>query len=535
MLKKILTGQSKSITAAAIILGSASLVSRVLGILRDRILAGEFGAGNELDIYFAAFRIPDFIFNILVLGALSAGFIPVFASYLNKKEKAWELVNNILHILSFCLILISILVFILAPWLVKIIAPGFSPSQLATTAGMTRIMFLSPILLGISGIFGSILQSLKRFFVYSLAPILYNLGIIIGALFFTEHLGIFGLAWGVILGAFMHLLIQLVAVVSLGYHYQWQFNLNDKNLRRILKMMVPRTLTLIVSQINFLAITIIGSTLTVGSITIFNFANNIQSFPLGLFAISFAIAAFPTLAELANKKRQFINTLSLTIRQILFLIIPSSVLLIVLRAQVVRVVLGSGRFDWEDTVLTLETLALFAVSLFAQALILVLSRAFFALEDSKTPFYTGLISVFSNIILALMLSEKFGVAGLALAFSMSTVLNFILLLLILHYRLGQLDGDKISLAVIKIVIATFMMAITAQAIKYPIGQLFGTETFIGIGAQLLLASLGGGLAFLTTAYLLRTEELNTYLESLRKKFLKRPNVPEEIIENEKLT
>ena len=535
MIKKLLDAKAKTITSAAIILGAASLVSRILGILRDRVLAGEFGAGAELDMYYAAFRIPDLVFNLLVLGALSAGFIPVFTDYMSNKKKSWELVNVVLNVMFVGLILITVLLLVLAPWLIKLITPGFNEQQIEFTVALTRIMFISPILLGISGIFGSVLQSFNRFFVYSLAPILYNIGIIIGALFFVPALGIFGLAWGVVFGALMHLLIQLPTVISLGYRYQWKFNLTDKGLLKILKMMVPRTLGLITSQINLLIVTVVGSTLAAGSIAIFNLASNIQSFPLGLFGISFAIAAFPTLSQLAGQRKQFIETLSLAMRQILFLIIPASVLLIILRAQVVRVILGSGRFDWEDTVLTLEALSLFAISLFAQSLILILARAFYARQDSKTPFYTGLVSAFANIILMVMLVDSMGVAGLALAFSLANILNLVLLGLILHYRIGSMDGQKIINSTVKILVAGFMLALVSQAIKYPIEQIMGLQTFIGIATQTTAASLGGLLIYFLVCWLLKSEELLLLIAALKKKLIKRPAIAEEIVEKEKLT
>lgn len=534
MLKKLFNVQSKNITSATIILAAASFISRLLGILRDRVLAGEFGAGAELDMYYTAFRIPDLVFNLLVLGALSAGFIPVFTNYLKNKKSAWELVNVVLNVMFFGLILISALLVILAPWLVKLIAPGFNQAQIEITTILTRIMFLSPIFLGISGIFGSVLQSFKQFFIYSLAPIIYNIGIIIGALFFVPIFGINGLAWGVVFGAFMHMIIQILAATMLGYHYQWIFNIKHKGLLKILKMMIPRTLGLMISQINFLVVTIIGSTIAVGSIAVFNLANNIQSFPLGLFGISFAIAAFPTLSELANKKKQFIETISASVRQILFLIIPASALLIILRAQIVRVILGTGRFDWEDTVLTLETLSLFAFSLFAQALILLLARAFYAQHDSKTPFYIGLISAFANIVLAVMFIEPLGVAGLALAFSLSSILNFVLLILALHYRLGKLDGQRVAISFVKISIATFMLSIVAQAIKYPMEQIIGLETFIGVATQAIMATLGGLAVYFTVCWLLRSEELNLFINVLRRKLTKRPVIAEEIVEKDKL-
>jgi len=331
------------------------------------------------------------------------------------------------------------------------------------------------------------------------------------------------------------MLVQLIASFSLGYRYKFSIDLNHPGLKKIFKMMVPRTLGLLVSQLNFLIVTIIGSTLAVGSITIFNLANNIQSFPLGIFGISFAIAAFPTLSELSRKKKQFIEVLSLTIRQILFFILPASAMLIVLRAQVVRVILGTGLFDWEDTILTLETLSLFALSLFAQGLILVFIRAFYAQHDSKTPFYVGLISAFANIILAIVFIESLGVAGLALAFSLSNILNLVLLGLLLHARLGKLDGQKIIISSIKIITATFLLALTAQAIKYPIEQIMGLETFIDVTVQAGAAALGGSFVYLLSCWLMRSEELNIFLASLKKKLLKQPLIAEEIIEKDKLT
>jgi len=532
MFKKLINQQSKTIASAALIVGVTSLASRVLGVFRDRVLAGEFGAGAELDMYYAAFRIPDLIFNLIVIGAISAGFIPIFTQYLKNKEKAWELVNVLLNTIIIGLILITAGLILLSPWLVKIIAPGFDAQHLAVTAQLTQIMFLSPILLGISSILGSILQSFKRFFISSLAPIFYNVGIIFGALFFVPKVGIYGLAWGVVLGALLHMAIQILPVMSLGYRYRFKIDLYNSGFRKILKMMLPRVLTLVISQLNLMVITIIGSTLMIGSITIFNLANNLQSLPLGLFGVSFAIAAFPTLAEQVGKKKEFLNTLSTVARQILFLIIPASALLIILRAQIVRIVLGSGKFDWQDTILTLETLALFAFSLFAQSLILLFIRAFYALADAKTPFFIGLASAFANIIMALMFAERFGVAGLGLAFSLSTVLNFILLVLALHYRLGKIDGTKIILAGSKILVATFMLSLAAQATKYAIEPWAGTQTFIGIAVQGSLAAGAGLAVYLLIAWLLKSEELDYFMASFRRKILRKSVTITETIETE---
>ena len=531
----MISRQSKNITSAAIVLGVTSLISRLLGVFRDWILAGQFGAGIELDIYYAAFRLPDLIYNLLVLGALSAGFIPIFTNYLDQPKKAWRLANIVLNLMLIVLLLISVFFFILTPWLTKIIVPGFSQNALDLTSALTRVMLFSPILLGLSGIFAGVLQSFKRFFIYSLAPILYNLGIIVGALLLVPFLGVYGLAWGVVFGSLLHFLIQIFGSWVLGYQYQWLIDLKDRGLRQLVKMMVPRTLGLMINQLNFLLITVIGSTLATGTIAVFNLANNIQSFPLGLFGVSFAIAVFPTLSQLAKKNKEFIETLSLAIRQVLFFVLPASALLIVLRAQIVRIILGSGRFDWEDTILTLETLSLFAFSLFAQSLLLIFIRAFYARLDSKTPFYLGLISTIANIVLAINLGPILGVAGLALAYSLSSILNLVLLMIFLHYQVGWLDGRKLLVSSTKILVATFMLTLVAQAIKYPMEKIFGLTTFLGVASQGIFASLGGIVIYLLVVWLLRSEELSIFVKALKNKLTIKPVVTQDLIKEEKLT
>lgn len=524
MILRVLNGQSKTITSAAIVIGSASLVSRLLGILRDRILASQFGAGDVLDMYYAAFRIPDFVFNLLILGALSAGFIPVFVKILkgDSEQKAWMLANGVLNLVVISLLIICGFLVLLSPYIVPLIAPGFSKEKIEITINLTRIMFLSPLFLGISAVFGGILQSMKRFFVYSLAPIVYNIGIMIGALFFVPIFGIYGLAYGVALGAFLHMIIQYPTLRMLGFHYRLYANFRDPGIREILKLMVPRTLSLAISQINLLIITVIGSTLAVGSIAIFNLANNLQSFPLGIFAISFSIAAFPTLTGFVatKEKKKFVQSFSQTVRQILFFMIPASVLLLVLRAQVVRIILGGGLFDWQDTILTMDTLGMFTFSLFAQGLIFLLIRSFYALHDSKTPFFIGLISTTVNIILSLYFSRIYGVLGLALSFSLSNILQMALLWLFLKAKIGYLDERNIIWSLFKISTSTFTMALAVQATKTFLGTLIGTETFFKIVVQGLGASFIGTIVFTITALLLRTNEMYVLIQTCNRKIFK---------------
>lgn len=506
------------------------MVSRFLGIFRDRILAGEFGAGDVLDTYYAAFRVPDFVFNLLVLGALSAGFIPIFTCLIKDikcrfsfglfrtpNQEAWALANNILNILGLTLLVLSGLGIIFAPNLIELIAPGFGSEKQALTAVLTRIMFLAPVFLGISSVLGGILQSFKRFFVYSLSPILYNIGIIIGALYFVPVWGVKGLAWGVVLGAFLHMIIQIPLAVKLGFRWSPEFNFRNGNVIKIGRMMVPRTLSLAISQINLLVITVIASTLAAGSIAVFNFANNLQSFPVGIFGIAFAVAAFPALAAAAKDKKDLIKNFSSTIRNILFFIIPSTVLLLTLRAQIIRVILGTGRFDWEDTILTINTLGFFTISLFAQAIIPLLVRMFYARQNSQTPFFIGLAVAALNVFLSLWLAGRLGIAGLALAFSIASIINFILLWLVLRLEVGYMDEIKILISTVKFSVAAIACGLAVQGIKLVVWPFVDMSKLWGVLTQGLTAGLAGVFVYLAFCSLLKSEEFFHFWSSLKRR------------------
>lgn len=548
MIRKLFSGQINSITIAALLVALSSLVSRFLGIFRDRILAGEFGAGETLDIYYAAFRVPDIIFNLLVLGALSAGFIPIFSSLLksglsvdakksrSENKEAWLLASNILNLLALVLVVLCSLGVLLAPWLVKIIVPGFSPEKQELTASLTRVMFLSPLFLGISSVFGGVLQSFKRFFVYSLSPILYNIGIIVGALFFVPIWGVHGLSWGVVLGALLHMLVQIPMIYKLGFSYKPFVDLSDKLLRKISLMMIPRTLSLATAQINLLVVTILASRLDDGSLAVFNFANNLQSFPIGIFGISFAVAAFPVLSKHAFDKKKLVLNFSLVFRQILFFVVPTTIILLALRAQIVRVVLGTGQFAWQDTISTIDTLGFFAISLFAQATIPLLVRVYYARHNSKTPFYIGMVAVLINIALSLYLpgllvsketidasgllileQKTLGVAGLALAFSIANIFNFIVLWIALRLEIGEMDEEKILLSSLKFSASAIAAGITVQGTKLLVWPYIDMSKTLGVLSQGAAAGLSGILVYLAFCSFLKSEEFFDFWQSIKRR------------------
>ncbi|MCK4919112.1 MAG: murein biosynthesis integral membrane protein MurJ [Candidatus Pacebacteria bacterium] len=522
MIKKLINRKIDSITAAALILATASFASKILGLVRDRILAGSFGLGNELDIYFASFRVPDLIFNIVVLGAISAGFIPVFAKLISqKKEKeAFKTANAVLNLVMITLLFLCLLGIIFAPTIVALLTPGFTPEKKIITTELTRIMFLSPVFLLLSSITGGILQSYKRFFIYSLSPIMYNFGIIIGALYFAPIWGIRGLAWGVVLGSFLHFIVQLPIVRKLGFNYQFILSLKDSGARKIIKMMLPRTLTLVTVQLNLIVITIIASTLSEGSLSAFNFANNLQSFPLGLFAISFAVASFPTLSALSENKKEFAKSLTTTTKQILFFIIPVSILLLVLRAQIVRTIFGTGEIGWEETTMLLDAVAFFSISLFAQSIIPLFSRAFWALHDAKTPFLTSLFSVIINIILAFYLSVQYGIIGLVGAFSISAIINALLLYYLINRKTDFICHNRIYKPLLKISFAGIVSGYISYKTLYFIEPFLNTGTGIGIFLQGFIAGIVGLILYCVLSWLMKIEEFIIFKNSIQKRLFK---------------
>lgn len=516
--KKFFYKLQTTITGGAIIIGVASIISRLLGLLRDRLLAANFGAGDVLDTYYAAFKIPDLIFNILVLGALSAAFIPIFLSYWSKdkeekdRDESWRIANSVLNLILITLFIIGGIFFILVPKLMFLIAPGFSPEKQLITAKLTRIMLASILFFGFSNVVSGILNSFRRFIAYSLAPIAYNLGIIFGIVVLVPQpkLGVYGLALGVVLGAFLHLMIQIPSVIKVGFRWRVVLDYTHQGVKKIIKLMIPRTLGLAVTQINQLVIIIIASTLAAGSVAIFNLATNLQHFPINVFGVSLAISSFPVFSKAFSEKdtNQFIVNFSETVRRILYLIIPVSVIILLLRAQIVRLILGTGSFDWTDTVLTAQTLGFFSLSLFAQSLIPVLARSFYAFQNTKTPVIIGSFSVILNIILAVILGKIMGVEGLALAFSIASLINMILLLIVLRSKIGELEDKKIIVSTLKIILASLLMGVFIQGLKYFIAPLVDMRTFVGVFLQAAGSIMGGIIIYLIITVLLKCKEIS---------------------------
>lgn len=536
--------------SAAFMIGFFSFLSKILGLVRNRIFAGEFGAGDTLDIYFAAFRIPDFIYNLLIIGVLGSVFIPVFAEYLARdKKEAWRFANNVLTVFAAGVAVFSIVAIIFAPQIISLIAFGFDAQKQQATADLTRIMFLSPLLLGISSIIGSILQTNKMFFSFAVAPVFYNIGIILGAVFFVDFFGIIGLAIGVALGAFLHLIINLLPLLRLGFKFQPVFDLMHPGLRKVFWLSLPRTVGLAAYQLNFIVITALASAVSAGSISVFNFANDLQYVPIGIVALSFVTAVFPALSSSWAKGdvKGFLDELYLSVNQILFLVIPVSIFLILERAQIVRVILGYGAFSWEDTRLTAAALGAFAISIFAQSLIPLFSRAFYAISDTKTPVFINVVCVFINIFLSFWFlrlmdgggqffellgrllkvagMENISVLALPLAFSISSIINFLWLYFAFSTKVAEFDSSRILNSIVKINIAVALMAVAVYPTLRLVAGIVDMRTFAGIFLQGASAFFVGLTVYSVVSYLLKISEFFAFWEALylpvRKLFLSR--------------
>ncbi len=488
--------------AAAILVSLASILSRIVGLFRDRLLTHTFGAGAELDAYYAAFRVPDLVYSLFVWGAISAGFIPVFAKFADESEAndaaAGDLVSRLLSLLGLGLAVFAVLGFALAPVFTPPISPGFSADQLTLTVQLTRIMFLSPVLLGLSGVLGAMLQTRKRFLAYSLAPVLYNLGIIAGTLVLSPRFGVAGVAWGVVLGAGLHFGVQTVACGGLGIKLRCRPDPRHPGIGEVLRLTVPRVASLAFGQANLLAVTAFVTAMGVGSLAVFNLSNNLTSFPVNIIGVSIAAAAFPFISELAAKGRtaELTEAVARSSRMIFFFAIPATIGLLLLRAQVVRVILGSGKFDWNDTIATADFLAALSLGIFAASLIPLLVRAFFAVKDSLTPLFINGASAVAGVFLAwLAVRQGWGVAGICLTVSAANVLSLILLWASLRLRLGSLGETGVMRSVAVMSLAGLVMAVVVQFSKTVLGSVVDMQSFWGILTQGAVAGTLGLLVY----------------------------------------
>ncbi|MBU1053138.1 MAG: murein biosynthesis integral membrane protein MurJ [Proteobacteria bacterium] len=507
------------VTKAAVLVGGATLLSRILGFVRDIVIAWFFGAGLYSDAFLVAFRIPNLFRRLFAEGSLSIAFIPVFADYLVKegKEEANNLAGSAVRLLSAILIVITVLGIIFSPLVVRLIAPGFADftEKFALTVSLTRIMFPYVYLICLLGLFMGILNVLGHFAAPAFAPSILNISMITAVLFVSPFTGepIKVLAAGVVAGGVLQLLIQVPFLIKNGIYFRRKVKIFHPGLKKVGILMLPAIFGGAVYQINMFVSTLLASFLPEGSISYLYYADRLVQFPLGLFAISVATAIFPALSRQAseNDMNALKETFDYSIRMVMFITFPCMIGLIVLREPIVVLLFKRGEFDIQTAKMTAQALLYYSIGLWAFASVKITVPVFYALKDTKTPVIAALISFLANIALSLLLMKPLKHGGLALANSLSAMLNIILLLRALNIKIGYLEwGGKLIESALKAAACSLLMG---GAVWY-MSSLVITYENISFGVLLLSVScclLAGIVLYGFLSYLAKSSEIKSLM------------------------
>ena len=507
-------GSSRTLTLAraGLIVTLAFFISRVLGWVRVAVISTQFGATGELDAFFAAFRIPDLLFQLVAAGALGSALIPIVASLTaaGEESRAWRVVSTVTNLMLVVLFVLAVLVAVAAPVLVPTYTPGFDVIQTARTVELTRIMLLSPILLALGSVATSVLNARGRFAASAVAPIVYNVSIIAGAVVLAPTMGVEGLALGVVIGSFGHLTIQLWPLLRTGFQYEPTIDLGDPQGRQALALLAPRAVGLGVSQITFLVATTLASGLGAGAITAFTIAFTLLQIPIGVIGVPLGVVMFPTLARdfAIGAAAEYLALLTRSLRLLLYVMLPIAGLAIVLRRQVVTVLFDYGRFDDRAIDLTANTFLFFLLGLAAHSTIAVLARAFYARQDTRTPVLAAILAVVVNTTLAVILAMPLGLSGIALAIAIGAWSEAVVLLVLLRRRLPSLPVGGIVRVLLEAGLATFIAAALALGTVYLVDGLIGVDPGkLALLAQMVLAGAVFGVTYLVLSLALRIPEL----------------------------
>lgn len=499
------------------------VLSQILGLFRQRLLVSIFGASDTLGIYLASTRIPDFLFQLIIAGALSSAFIPIFSDYLGKgkNDDAHRLGSTLLTIGLSIFSLFAIVLFIFAPFFLKLMAPGFAPDQISLMANLMRIIIFGQLLFIMGSFLSAVLQSYNHFFIPGIASALYNLGIIIGILIFSPIVGIYSAPLGVILGAFIFVVAQLPMLRRVGFAFKPSFSFETRGVKDVLRLMWPRSISIGIFQLGtIITVTLVSFLPSPGrNYVIFDYAQTLAFAPALLFGQAIAQAAFPVLAKEKDRIEDFKATFITSFNQMFYIVLPVSVLFLVLRIPIVRLVYGASQFDWDATVLTGRTLAFFSISIFAQSLSYLISRGFYALHDTKTPLIVGSITtVFMIVVGALFIFYYgLGVEAIAAGFSLASILNVVLLFFFLDRKTGGFKLSVLLPSVIKILIAT---AFTGFALYIPIKLLdqlvFDTTKTINLIFLTGISSFAGLTLYLFLTWLFDVKEAKMFILLFRR-------------------
>jgi len=501
----------KHIIKSAGIIGFATVISRVLGFVRDIIIARFFGTARYAEAFVVAFRIPNMLRDLIGEGATNAAFVPVLSEYMvKKKEEFWELANIILNFLLIILSAITIVGVLASPLIVRLIAPGFlsDPEKFAITVKLTRLMFPYILLIGLTAYAMGVLNSLKHFSAPAFGPCFLNIAIIICAIIWGES--VMGLASGVLIGGILQLVIQIPVLYRKGFRFSFTKKLNHPAANKIWILLLPRIIGSCAYQVNLFINTILASLATIvgtGGVAALYYANRIFQFPLAIFGIAIAQAALPTMSREALEKEpgNLKHTLSFSLRVINFIIVPASIGLIVLAVPITQTLFERGKFDHYSTLITANALIFYSIGLFSYSGIKILVSCFYSLKDTLSPVKIAGASLILNIILNVALMFPLKIGGLALSASISGIFNFLALFFILRKKIGSLDGYKILNSFLKVLAASLAMAIIIYICAFK------------IGLNLFIVILIAIVSYIMAAFIFDVKEVKEFLSWILKK------------------
>lgn len=548
------TQESYSVHKAALLIAALSLVSQVLAIVRDKFLAHTFGAGEMLDVYYTAFRVPDLLYATLASMLAAIAFLPLFSQKNDEsQEKGERFSHSVFTVFVFVASAIAIIFAISMPYLSRFLAPGFSNENLEQLIFLSRVLLLSPILLGVSNLIGSLLQSKNKILLYAFAPVAYNIGIIAGIIFAVPFFGISGIVYGVIFGACLHLLVQFPGLKIEGMSLRFAKKIDWPGVVELIRVATPRVATLGLMQVSQIYLIAIATTLAVGSVSVFTFAFNIQTVPLSLIGVSYSVAAFPVLVHMFQKRdtEGLWQSMVSVMRHILFWVIPIICFAIVLRAHIVRVLYGSGEFTWTDTRLTAAVFGLMILSLAAQSLSLLFMRALYAMRYVFLPLLAQVGSLLVTFTASWggfllwnnSLEFKFffealfrvqDVAGtsimmVSLAYTVSAITLCGFLWLMLRRALPFARISSCRTVFIESLGASILGATVCYGVLSVLSPYISLDTFYGVAGHAVLGAASGGLAWFLILYILGSIELREFVHVAKKRFWKSDT---KIVQNE---
>ena len=509
----------KTLFKAAGFMMLATLLARLLGMARDMVLYTFFGPGTVTDAYNAAFSLPDLIYMLLVGGALSSAFIPVFGSYLarQEEEEAWKVASIVLNTLLVSLIVLIILAEIYTRPLMLLLVPDLSPQGIELAVTLSRVMFIQTFFMALNGIALGILNSKQHFISPSIGSILYNVGIIGVGVLMGRVWGIMAFSVGVVAGSILSFAVQVPSLAKVGFRYYPTLNLRHPGFKRIIVLTLPVVMGLSVTQLNLLVNQYLASGLAAGSISTLRVAQRIMQLPVGIFGVAIATAVFPTMNIQAEKRelKDFRRTFSLGMRAIFLITVPAGLGLIALREPIIRLLFEQGSFTATDTMYTAGALLFYSLGLFAYSGLQLMNRVFYSLKDTFTPVIIGVVTVGINIVFSMLLLPYMQDRGLALAYSLAGAANLLLLLIVLKRRLRTVDGFKIMKT---LMIATGASGLMYAAVRFAAGYLAVALHFVPKINELIIVSAGIALGIAVYAgivLLFRLEETRLVLGILQ--------------------